>query len=299
MLAYNGAVRISGITIAFQALENGYPVVESLASLLPLCDEVVVNCGASTDGTQEAVRGLGSAKVRLLEEPWDLSLRDKGLLLSRETNRAMDACTGDWVIYLQADEVLHERDAAGLLTAIREAQGHRGIDGISFRYLHFYGSPAWVQDNPFGWYARAVRTVRRDPAIRSVGDALKFRRTVAGRPRRVRAFRSRATVYHYGWARPPEVMLKKQRHLDRFWHSDAEVDRAWAGVTAAEVYRDTAHLVPFRGTHPAVMAARVVGASWAFTPPARPAVPRWVRLAGEMMRRAAARLAGKPEDSRP
>ena len=107
-------MRISGITIAREAVAHGYPVAESLASLLPLCDEVVVNLGDSADGTRDAVRALGSDKIRLVEEPWDLGLREKGLLLSRETNRALDAATGDWAIYLQADEVLHEDDSERL-----------------------------------------------------------------------------------------------------------------------------------------------------------------------------------------
>ena len=112
-------MKISGITIAYRAVENGYPLAESLRSMLPLCDEVIANVGVSDDGTREVIDGIGSPKVRLVEEAWDLSLREKGLLLSHETNRAMDAATGDWIVYLQADEVLHERDLEPLPALLR------------------------------------------------------------------------------------------------------------------------------------------------------------------------------------
>jgi len=272
-------MRVSGITIAYQAESNGYPVAESIRSMLPLCDEVIVNIGQSEDGTKAAVLGIGSPKIRLLEEPWNLDLREKGLLLSRETNRALDAATGDWVVYLQADEVLHEDDLTPLAAWIGRAAGRRGTDGLSLAYLHFYGSPAFVQDHPFKWYRRAVRVVRRDPAIRSVGDALKFRRFDRGRPRRLSVLRTGVTVYHYGWARPPAVMLQKQRHFDRFWHGDEALRAKYAAMSAEHIYDDLGHLRRFSGTHPAVMADRVRSATWAFDPGIGRQRPRWMRWA--------------------
>jgi glycosyltransferase involved in cell wall biosynthesis len=286
-------MKISGITIAYRAVENGYPLAESLRSMLPLCDEVIANVGVSDDGTREVIDGIGSPKVRLVEEAWDLSLREKGLLLSHETNRAMDAATGDWIVYLQADEVLHERDLEPLRTLIGRVDARGGVDGIVLRYLHFYGHPRYVQDNPWGWYTSAVRVVRRDPAIRSVGDALKFRRFVDGRPRRLRTVRSAACVYHYGWARPPEVMLRKQRHFDRFWHSDDEIERRYADIDVRSIYRDTANLVPFTGMHPAAMAERVAASTWPFDPGPRSRLPRWARLALLAFRHPLERIAGR------
>jgi glycosyltransferase involved in cell wall biosynthesis len=290
-------MRVSGITIAYQAESNGYPVAESIRSMLPLCDEVVVNVGQSDDGTRAAVLAIASPKIRLLDEPWDLDQRTKGLLLSRETNRAMDAATGDWVVYLQADEVLHERDLPSLAASIARASDGAGIDGLSLRYLHFYGSPAWVQDHPFKWYRRAVRVVRRDPAIRSVGDALKFRRFVGGAPVRLRTLRTGIPVYHYGWARPPDVMLRKQRHFDRFWHGDEALRRKYAAMSAEHIYDDLGHLRRFLGDHPAVMRDRVAAATWAFNPGVERQLPRWMRLAvlavSWPLTRAVAKLAGR------
>ena len=270
-------MRISGVTLGYRAVANGYPVAECVRCLLSFCDEVVANVGNSDDGTVEKLKALGDPRVTLVGDPWDLSLREKGLLLSRETNRAMERCRGDWVVYLQADEVLHEDDIAGLRKSLDENMSRPRVDGVSFRYLHFYGSPAYVQDNPLRWYTRAVRAVKTGRQIVSVGDALKFRRMEGGRARRVREVRSPFRVFHYGWARPPGVMLEKQKHLDRFWHDDRSLEERYAGMTAERIYSDTSHLVPFGGTHPVFMREAVAAANWRFEP-RLDRRPRWLRL---------------------
>ena len=298
-------MRVSGLTLGYQAVTNGYQVGECIRSMLPIVDEVVANIGASDDGTREAVLAAGRDKVRLLTEPWDLSLREKGLLLSRETNRGMERCTGDWVLYLQADEVLHEDDLGRLGEWMERAGRDPRIDGLSFRYLHFYGSPRWVQDHPFRWYRRAVRAVKNGRGVVSVGDALKFRRRVedrrspahrrmaGGRSLRVRAMATDVTVYHYGWMRPPEVMVRKQKHLDRFWHADGEIEKRYSAVSAATIYGDLGHLREFRGTHPAVMAEKVGSANWEFESRAGSQAPRWLRWLGYFTAYPLARLLGR------
>lgn len=275
----NAAPSISGMTIAYRALASGYPLAESIRSMLPVCDEVVVNVGPSEDGTLDAVLGIGSGKIRVIQENWDLGVREKGLTFSRETNRALDNCRGDWVLYLQADEILHERDLAPLAELVRELHPRRRIDGATFKYLHFYGSPDYVQDHFRKWYPRAVRLIRNDPAIRSTGDALKFRRMIRGRPRRLRAYRSGLTIYHYGWARPPEVMVAKQRQFERFYREEETWRRRAEAMAPENIYSDLGNLRRFDGTHPAVMSERIKAATWRFDPHLERQWPRWIRLA--------------------
>jgi len=283
-------MRVSGLTLGYRALANGYPIVECTRCLLSFCDEVIANIGASDDGTREALAGLGDSRIRLVEEPWDLSLRKKGRLLSRETNRGMEKCTGDWIVYLQADEIIHENDVPLLLRQMEMYSSRPRVDGLSFRYLHFYGSPRFVQDNPLKWYTRAVRAVKAGKGLVSVGDALKFRRMVNGRASRVREVRSAVRVYHYGWARSPEIMLEKQKHLEKFWHDDETLEKKYSAMTAEKIYSDTAHLAAFRGIHPAVMLPAVSSASWRFEP-VLDTRPRWIRLGIGLLTRPFEKLA--------
>src|SRR5438132_6241086 len=83
---------------------------EAVQSLLPICDEVVVCDGESTDGTQEEIREWmqREPKIKLCVYPWpdpkgDIDFWVKWLNYSREH------LTTDWHIQLDADEVLSDR----------------------------------------------------------------------------------------------------------------------------------------------------------------------------------------------
>jgi len=57
-------VKVSGFTIVRNAIKYGYPVEESVRSLLPLVDELVVGVGDSEDATWELVAGIGDPKLK-------------------------------------------------------------------------------------------------------------------------------------------------------------------------------------------------------------------------------------------
>jgi hypothetical protein len=59
-------MKISGFTIVRNAELLDFPVEESIRSILPLCDEVVVNLGRSEDGTLDRVRAIADPKIRIL-----------------------------------------------------------------------------------------------------------------------------------------------------------------------------------------------------------------------------------------
>ena len=56
-------MKISGFTFIRNGNEIGYPFVPAIRSLLPLCDEVIVNVPRSTDGTLESVRAIHDSEV--------------------------------------------------------------------------------------------------------------------------------------------------------------------------------------------------------------------------------------------
>jgi hypothetical protein len=85
---------ISGFTIIRNAIKLDFPVVPSIRSILPICDEVVVNVGRSEDETLDLVRSIGDAKIRIIETEWDMSRRNT--VLGYETLRAMRACANPW-----------------------------------------------------------------------------------------------------------------------------------------------------------------------------------------------------------
>ncbi|MGH7442164.1 MAG: glycosyltransferase family 2 protein [bacterium] len=267
-------MRLSGFTIARNALRYGYPLEASLRSLLPLVDELVVAVGKSEDRTLELVRSIGGPKLKVIETVWDPALRAGGRVLSQQTNLALAACSGDWAVYLQADEVLHEDDL-GAIEAACARYRRTPLEALRFRYLHFYGGYQTVQDHWRKWYRTAVRAVKMGRGIQSVGDAYGFR---AASGRRLLSLGCGARVFHYGWTRPPQVMAEKQQNLDRLYHGDAAVaQRAAAAAKTAAFYADRGHLAWFRGSHPAVMRRAVEAQDWRFDDGIAQQAPWWLR----------------------
>ncbi|MEI9908456.1 MAG: hypothetical protein WDO71_01555 [Bacteroidota bacterium] len=100
-------------------MKYDYPVTASIRSLLPLVDEMIVNLGDSEDNTNELIGSLASDKLKFIHSVWDKNLREGGKVLAVETDKAMDAVSpdADWLFYIQADEVIHEK----YLPVVREA----------------------------------------------------------------------------------------------------------------------------------------------------------------------------------
>ena len=271
-------MKVSGFTIARNAILYGYPIAESLRSLLPLVDELVVAVGDSDDNTWELVSGIGDRKIKAFRTVWDMTKREGGAVLAEQTNIALAECTGEWAVYLQSDEIL---DDAEIPIVRRRLEDHlkQATEGLSFSYVHFYGSYATVQDNWCIWYRREVRAVRTGKGIVSVGDAAGFKIKDGGRLRRLIRADAGAHVYHYGWVRPPGVMVEKRRHAQRLYYDDAKMadipvaDR----VDPQQPFYHLGHLRLFHGSHPSVMQHLVAEQEWTFESGIETQPPRWLR----------------------
>lgn len=261
-------MRVSGFTLVRNGTAFDYPYLESIRSLLPLVDELVVNVGIGDDDTLARVRALGEAegqgKLRIFESEWPLSDPEKkkgGLILSEQTNLALDRCTGDWCIYLQADEILHEGDHPALRQALSRADERPEVEGLLFDYVHFYGSFDVIQQSRSA-YRREVRAFRRASGARSVGDAQSFRKGDGGK---LAVLRSGTRVFHYGWVRTPEAMREKTFFMDQLYHGgyDADAERSRTPHTGENYrYKRFWGLRPFSGTHPATMRERIAAKGW-------------------------------------
>jgi glycosyltransferase involved in cell wall biosynthesis len=251
-------MKISGFTFIRNGIALGYPFVPAIRSLLPLCDEIVVNVPRSTDGTLAAVRAIGDPKIKIIETEWDENARIGGLALSHHTNLALERCTGDWCVYIQGDEVLHEDTIPAMRRAMERELDNPAVQGFIVDYTHFYGSYR-TQTCGLGWYDREVRVVRRDKKIRSNSDAQSFR-TIEDKKLDVK--KSGGHYLHYGHARHPEMARQRLRDFSRLWHDDEAVEKI--ADRPADFYDDDQKVKPFTGTHPAVMRDIVAAADWTY-----------------------------------
>ena len=249
-------MKISGFTFIRNGCALGYPFVPAIRSLLPLCDEVIVNIPRSTDDTLARVRAIGDPKIRILETEWDEARRTAGLALSHHTNLALRECTGDWCVYIQGDEVLHEDSVPAMRASMERELPNPAVQGLLANYTHFYGGYSTIVYS-FGWYYREVRVVRRAAGVRSVGDAQGFR-TADGQKLRVKD--SGGQYHHYGFALDPKLMRLKKSNLAGLY-SPGQTDRQ---PRPEGFYDDDQKVKPFRGTHPAVMREIVAAADWTY-----------------------------------
>jgi hypothetical protein len=259
-------MKVSGFFIIRNGEKFDYPYLESLRSVLPLVDELVVNVGIGEDSTLERIREFtereGMGKVSWFESHWPLDDPEKrrgGKILSEQTNLALDRCTGDWCIYIQADEVLHEADYPALRQALAQADARPEIDGLLFEYRHLYGSFDVIQDSRSA-YRREVRAIRRASGARSVGDAQSFRLADGSKPG---VLQSGARMYHYGWVRTPEAMREKTVFMDTLYHGADAMGSDGRPKTGDNYrYKRFWGLRRFTESHPAVMAERIRQRNW-------------------------------------
>lgn len=250
---------VSGFTFVRNAVKYDYPVVESIRSLLPLVDELVVCLGNSDDDTEALIRTIADPKIKIVPSVWDDQLREGGRVLAVETDKAYKAINpkADWCIYLQADEVLHEEDYSSIRSSMQQYLGDKRTEGLLFDYVHFYGSYTYY-GNSRRWYRREIRIVRHDPGVHSFRDAQGFR--INNRLMNVR--RIPARVFHYGWVKNPNHQREKQQNFHKMWHSDEKV-KAMVNDLPFD-YSQIDALEIFTGTHPAVMKDRIRKMDWEF-----------------------------------
>src|SRR4030095_6121766 len=170
-------MKISGFTFVRNAVKYGYPLVESVRSLLPIVDEMVICAGNSEDSTNQLIESIGDKKIKVVHSTWNDNLREGGKVLAVETDKAMDAVSpdSDWLFYLQADEVLHERYYDIIRDMLNRYKNDKEVEGFLFHYHHFYGSFRFIADGR-KWYSKEIRIIRNDRHIRSYRDAQGFRK---------------------------------------------------------------------------------------------------------------------------
>lgn len=257
-------MKVSGFTFVKNAVKYGYPVVESITSLLPIVDEMIVCLGDSDDETNGLIESIESDRIKIIHSVWDKGLREEGKVLAVETNKAMDATASDsdWLFYIQADEVLHEDYHPAILAAMGKYKDDNRVEGLLFNYHHFYGSYQFIGDGR-RWYSKEIRVIKNNKQIRSYRDAQGFRLD----DRKLNVKLIDAYIYHYGWVRNPVEMLKKYADFGKLWHAGKDYD-AWT----EKIKKKSAHfdyskidsITEFTGTHPKVMDRLVNNEDWTF-----------------------------------
>jgi hypothetical protein len=255
-------MKVTGFTFIRNAIKYDYPVVEAIKSILPVCDDFVVAVGNSDDGTEALIQSIDKQKVKIINTIWDDSpeMKKGGKVFALETEKALKAISADsdWAFYIQGDEVVHEKYLGTIHSAMIKWREDIKVDGLVFNYLHFYGSYDYVGTSPF-WYRNEIRVIRNDKSIYSYRDAQGFRKR---ENRKLNVKPVDAFVYHYGWVKEPETMMKKVRNNISFYE-DVDCKQILNSGPAWD-YSSIDALNLFKDSHPAVMKERIMLKNWIF-----------------------------------
>ncbi|MCK5610088.1 DUF4214 domain-containing protein [Candidatus Pacearchaeota archaeon] len=149
-------------------VKYGFPFEQSIRAAAQICDEVVVVDGGSTDDTMKELEriaaeintqkedGSWEGPLMVYEHEWDM---DNPTLFGDEKTYARQLCTSEWLIQLDADEIISEPIPGALLASINKDSNSMILD---LPVINLYGddSTIRVESNFWKW-----RVSQNDPKI--------------------------------------------------------------------------------------------------------------------------------------
>lgn len=258
-------MKISGFTMGRNVSKLYYPMKQSIMSVLPIVDEFIVALGKGDDDdhTREEIESIGDPNIKIIETEWDIEKYPRGMEHAHQTDIAKNHCKGDWLFYLQADEVIHEKYLPVIENRCNELLDDKEVEGLLFKYRHFWGDYNHYQTS-HGWYRYEIRIIRNDPEIHSWESAQSFRRIpdfdgISYRQQentyKLKVAKAHAEVFHYGWVRPPSYMKSKIKAF-RTNHQGKERVKEIEKTNKKYFefdYGVVGKLPVYKGTHPKVM----------------------------------------------
>ena len=265
-------MKISGFTFTKNATKLYYPVKESIECLLPLVDEFIVVLGDcdEDDDTEQEILSIGSEKIKIIHTKWNLDEYPNGAEYAHQTDIAKAACSGDWLFYIQSDEVVHEKYLPVIKENCERYLHDEEVDGLLFKYRHFWGDyDHYILSH--AWYPNEIRIIKNDPEIHSWRDAQSFRRiphfdglnyNKSENTFKLNVVEIEAYIFHYGFVRPPYIMQKKRKDHNTHYRGKSSTEQKFRNEEEAFNYGDLSKLKIYKESHPAVMKAFIGQFNW-------------------------------------
>ena len=194
---------VSVVFIIKNGLKNGYCFWESLQSILPICDELIISDGYSDDGTYEALLKFKdkykSVNINLYQDKWE-EKSYHGEVIAKVTQRAIEKATKDYTLNLQGDELYHESTISYLKDIIKD----KHYNSVSLPFYHFIKE---LRPSS-GAYKEAIRVVRNGKKAKLKGDAWTFEPIEPVCPSNL----CPKKVYHFAWIFPKNNDIKDIEH---------------------------------------------------------------------------------------
>lgn len=256
---------ISAVTLIKNGISFDYPFIESIKSALPFVTEYIIEYGICSDGTLELLeKEFGdNPKVKIIKSKWE-NLAFGTSFLSVATNMAIEVATGDYILYLQADECVDEKTGNKLQDWTERCESE-GCQGITFKYLHFIRDPktlrkTYKDGGPA--YTSELRLFKNNGELKSFGDAQSFSFNEQLKDPRGpqpalhladRFIDSNMEIFHYGFLRDPKKLLDKKKYLDKYYQMSEPGRNERIEEEDGKYKFDESEMKSFEGKHPESM----------------------------------------------
>jgi len=207
---------LGGSLFIRNAIQYDYCVQESILSLLPVCDQVVVLDCQSDDGTTEMLDEFCSKYPQIKYVTggiWEAG--DKYFRLSRLANEAKSHLTTPWHFMIQADEVLHE-DSYPFIEEIVKLNRTDVVYAVRRINLwgdveHYIGDKIPIDRHPCGPIVARLGAIQY--SAHSDAESLGIAPPV---------HTLNVKLFHYGFVR--DNMINKCIDMQRWFHATDHVD---------------------------------------------------------------------------
>ncbi len=250
---------ISGFSFARNAEILGYPIAESIRSILPICDEfiIAIGKGAENDHTRAIVEGINDPKIRIIDTEWKDLDKIRSLTYSQQTNIALSHCKHPWCFYIQCDEIVHEKYLPHIKEICERYIDNKELEGFLFKYKHFWGDYDHYVVN-HKWYSREIRIIRNGIGIQSIGDAQSFKKGAD----KVKVIPIDAEIFHYGYVRHPKLMQSRTRAITINYWGESKTKEMFDNKPDAFDYGPLNRITRYKDTYPEVLKQRIASMDW-------------------------------------
>lgn len=267
-------MKVSGYSYMRNSFAYGYPVIQSITSVLPIVDEFIAVVGKSDDGTREAIEAIGSPKIRIIDTEWDPAMTKGGKIFAQQANIGLKAISpdADWAFHIQSDEVIHEQDLAEIRQAMEDHLDDKKVDGFLFPFYHFIGDYKHIGPTR-KWHSKEIRITRNDPRVFSYRDSQGFRLYESEAAYledekkngvKLKVKKLQARIYHYSYCRNPYLLGGKIKKFGSYYSQGNTSPEFNQEAEPFDFHGVIDILAPFEGTHPAVMAEVIAQQNWEF-----------------------------------
>ena len=134
---------ISGFMVVKDVVKQGYPFVEAVASVLPICDEFLISEGYSSDETFEVVQKMAklNKKIKIFRQKWPSA--QNWNVIGKMTNSLREKCKYDYILSIQANEIFHE-DSLEFIKYLPKMCPN--VNTFSFPFWHMVGNRKFLEE---------------------------------------------------------------------------------------------------------------------------------------------------------